>query len=163
MDKNNYMTPQCYKKLMDELEWLNRQERPEVTRLVQWAASNGDRSENADYLYGKKRLREIDRRIRFLTQRLDASQVVDPATIKSSKIQFGARVELLDEHGSTRIFTIVGVDELDTAKGHISWQSPIGKSLLGKMVGDEIVVKIPAGEVSYEVVSIKYQPISEVI
>jgi transcription elongation factor GreB len=159
MEKNNYMTPACYKKLMDELDWLNRQERPEVTRLVQWAASNGDRSENADYLYGKKRLREIDRRIRFLTQRLETSMVVDPTSIKSSKIQFGATVELLDENGKSRIFTIVGVDEVDTSKNRISWQSPIGKSLLGKSQGDEVIVKIPTGESSYEVVSIKYQPI----
>jgi len=157
MVKNNYMSPGCYKKLLDELEWLNREERPEVTKLVTWAASNGDRSENADYLYGKKRLREIDRRIRFLTQRLDASMVVDPISIKSSKIQFGATVKLLDENGSTRIFTIVGVDEVETSKGHISWQSPIGKALIGKNVGDEVVVKIPAGESSYEVVEIEYK------
>ena len=159
MIKNNYMSPGCYKKLMAELEWLNREERPEVTKLVTWAASNGDRSENADYLYGKKRLREIDRRIRFLTQRLDASVVVDPTTIKSTKIQFGATVRLLDEDRSPRIFTIVGVDEVETSKGHISWQSPIGKALLGKNVGDEVLVKIPAGESTYEVVEIEYKPI----
>lgn len=159
MIKNNYMSPGCYKKLMAELEWLNREERPEVTKLVTWAASNGDRSENADYLYGKKRLREIDRRIRFLTQRLNASAVVDPTTIKSTKIQFGATVRLLDEDGSARIFTIVGVDEVETSKGHISWQSPIGKALLGKNVGDEVLVKIPAGESTYEVVEIEYKTI----
>lgn len=153
------MTPSCYKKMMDELEWLNRQERPEVTKLVQWAASNGDRSENADYLYGKKRLREIDRRIRFLTQRLNASLVINPTSISSDKIQFGATVNLLDESGNTRIFSIVGVDEVDTAKGHISWQSPIGRYLIGKQVGDEVLVKVPAGESTFEVVSIEYQPI----
>lgn len=159
MVKNNYMTPGCYKKLITELEWLNREERPAVTKLVTWAASNGDRSENADYLYGKKRLREIDRRIRFLTQRLDASLVVDPVSIKSDKIQFGASVELVDENGTTRNFTIVGVDEVDTGKGHISWQSPIGRALLGKNEGDEVKVSIPAGESIYEVVSIEYKSI----
>ena len=159
MVKNNYMTPACYKKLITELEWLNREERPSVTKLVTWAASNGDRSENADYLYGKKRLREIDRRIRFLTQRLDASLVVDPTSIKSDKIQFGATVELVDENGTTRNFTIVGVDEVDTAKGHISWQSPIGRALLGKQTGDEVKVAIPSGESNYEVVNIEYKSI----
>ena len=153
------MTPGCYKKLITELEWLNREERPAVTKLVTWAASNGDRSENADYLYGKKRLREIDRRIRFLTQRLDASLVVDPSSIKSDKIQFGASVELLDEYGTTRNFTIVGIDEVDTDKGHISWQSPIGRALLGKNEGDEVRVIIPTGESNYEVVSIQYKSI----
>lgn len=159
MVKNNYMTPGCYKKLITELEWLNREERPAVTKLVTWAASNGDRSENADYQYGKKRLREIDRRIRFLTQRLDASLVIDPSSIKSDKIQFGASVELLDEYGTTRNFTIVGIDEVDTNKGRISWQSPIGRALLGKNKGDEVRVMIPTGESNYEVVSIRYKSI----
>lgn len=159
IQKNNYITPQGFKKLVDELEQLLRVERPEVTRLVQWAASNGDRSENADYLYGKKRLREIDRRVRFLSQRLDASVVVDPAKITSAKVQFGATLEVSDEEGNTRNYSIVGVDEVDTAKGRISWQSPIGKSLIGKEEGDEVLVKIPAGEVTLEIVKITYQPI----
>lgn len=159
MEKNNYISPKGHQKLVDELQELLRVERPEVTRLVQWAASNGDRSENADYLYGKRRLREIDRRIRFLNQRLDKALLVDPTQITSDKVQFGATVEILNEDGLTRCFTIVGVDEVDTAKGRISWQSPIGKNLLGKKTGDEILVKVPSGEVIYEVVNIIYQPI----
>lgn len=159
MEKKNYMTPKGHKKLTDELEQLLRVERPEVTKLVQWAASNGDRSENADYLYGKKRLREIDRRVRFLTARLDAAQIVDPSQTRSEKVQFGATVEVQDEEGSARTFTIVGVDEVDTARGRISWQSPIGRNLLGKSEGDEVLIKVPAGEMVYEIVSISYQPI----
>lgn len=159
MEKNNYISPQGHRKLVTELEQLLKTERPEVTRLVQWAASNGDRSENADYLYGKRRLREIDRRIRFLNQRLDSAVVVDPEKINSDKVQFGATIEVLDEEGATRRFTIVGVDEVDTAKNRISWQSPIGKNLLGKSVGDEVLVKVPSGELVYEVVSITYKKI----
>ena len=159
MEKNNYITPLGHKRLLDELENLLKHERPEVTRLVQWAASNGDRSENADYLYGKRRLREIDRRIRFLTQRLDASVVVDPLKINSNKIQFGATIELLDEEGKTKTFTIVGVDEVNTSMGRISWQSPVGKSLIGKSSGEEVLVKVPSGEIIYEVISITYKHI----
>lgn len=159
IEKNNYISPSGYKKLLAELETLLRVERPEVTKLIQWAASNGDRSENADYLYGKRRLREIDRRIRFLSQRLEAAVVVDPEKVISSKIQFGATVEVVDEEGVMKHFTIVGVDEVDTAKSRISWQSPIGKSLLGKEIGDEVLVKVPSGEINYEVISIRYQTI----
>ena len=158
-EKKNYITPKGHQKLVDELEALLRVERPQVTQLIQWAASNGDRSENADYIYGKRRLREIDRRIRFLSSRLDAALVVDPAKMVSEKIQFGASVQVLDEEGAIRNFTIVGVDEVDTAKGRISWQSPIGKSLIGKSVGDEVLIQIPAGEMTFEIVSVKYQPI----
>ena len=157
--KNNYITPRGHQKLLDELEQLLRVERPEVTKLVQWAASNGDRSENADYLYGKKRLREIDRRVRFLTQRLDAALVVDPVSIKSTKVQFGATLEVIDDEENIKTYSIVGVDEVDTAKGRISWQSPIGKSLIGRKEGDEVLVKIPAGEVTLEIVKITYYPI----
>jgi transcription elongation factor GreB len=159
MEKNNYITPKGHQKLVDELDQLVRVERPEVTKLVQWAASNGDRSENADYLYGKRRLREIDRRIRFLTGRLDAAKVVDPTHITSQKVQFGATVEVQDEEGNVRIFTIVGVDEVDTSRGRISWQSPVGRSLIGKAEGDEVLIQIPAGEITYEIVSIIYKPI----
>jgi len=159
MVKNNYISPKGHQKLVDELDQLVKIERPEVTKLVQWAASNGDRSENADYLYGKRRLREIDRRIRFLSQRLDAAIIVDPTKITSGKVQFGATVELLDEDGNKRKFTIVGVDEVDTAKGRISWQSPIGKTLIGKAVDEEVLVKTPSGDLTYEVVSIVYKPI----
>lgn len=159
MEKNNYITPQGHRRLVDERDQLLRVERPEVTKLVQWAASNGDRSENADYLYGKRRLREIDRRVRFLNQRLDAAVVVDPARVTSGKVQFGATLEVCDEEGNTRTYSIVGVDEVDTAKGRISWQSPIGRSLIGKEVGDEVLVKRPAGEVTLEIVKIIYQSI----
>jgi transcription elongation factor GreB len=159
MEKNNYISPMGHKRLVDELESLLKIERPEVTKLVQWAASNGDRSENADYLYGKRRLREIDRRIRFLNQRLDAAVVVDPLKINSSKIQFGATVELIGEDGGKKIFTIVGVDEVNTSIGRISWQSPVGKNLIGKSTGDEVLVKVPSGEIVYEVISVTYKPI----
>lgn len=159
MVKNNYISPKGHQKLVSELEHLLKVERPEVTKLVQWAASNGDRSENADYLYGKRRLREIDRRIRFLNQRLDAAVIVDPTSIKSEKIQFGATVHLIDENGEKKRFTIVGVDEVDTSRGRISWQSPIGKTLIGKECGDEVLVKVPAGELTYEVLEVNYQPI----
>lgn len=159
MVKNNYISPKGHQKLIDELDQLVKIERPEVTKLVQWAASNGDRSENADYLYGKRRLREIDRRIRFLSQRLDAAVLVDPTKITSQKVQFGATVELTDEDGNKKKFTIVGVDEVDTAKGRISWQSPIGRTLIGKACGEEVLVKTPSGEITYEVVTIEYKPI----
>lgn len=158
IEKNNYITPRGYQKLVDELNHLLKVERPEVTKLVQWAASNGDRSENADYLYGKKRLREIDRRIRFLNQRLDAAKIVDPLSIQSNKVQFGATVKVMDENGAEKTYRIVGVDEVDTAKGHISWQSPIARFLLGKGEGDEVLVKVPQGEINFEVIEISYQP-----
>lgn len=161
MEKTNYITPQGHKKLLGELEVLLRVERPEVTKLVQWAASNGDRSENADYIYGKRRLREIDRRIRFLSQRLDKALVVNPAANEANKVQFGARVRVQDDDGRQRIFTIVGVDEVDTSRGHISWQSPIGKNLLGKTTGDEVSVQVPSGEVTFEIVAVSYQSIEE--
>lgn len=156
MEKKNYITTKGYNKLLEELQQLLKVERPETTKLIQWAASNGDRSENADYLYGKRRLREIDRRIRFLTSRLEAAQVVDPAQTQSDKIQFGATVEILDEEGRKKTYSIVGVDEVDTAKGHISWQSPIGKSLLGKECGDEVTIQAPAGIMVYEIILINY-------
>ncbi len=159
MKKNNYISPKGHQRLLDELNELLRVERPEVTRLVQWAASNGDRSENADYLYGKRRLREIDRRIRFLTQRLDNAVVVDPEKISSDKVQFGATIKVIDENGAERQFTIVGVDEVDTARSRISWQSPIGKTLLGKQEGDEVLVKVPSGEINFEIISIIYKSI----
>jgi transcription elongation factor GreB len=156
LEKKNYITTKGYNKLLEELQQLLKVERPETTKLIQWAASNGDRSENADYLYGKRRLREIDRRIRFLTSRLEAAQVVDPAQTQSDKIQFGATVEILDEEGRKKTYSIVGVDEVDTAKGHISWQSPIGKSLLGKECGDEVTIQAPAGIMVYEIILINY-------
>lgn len=159
MEKNNYITPKGHQKLLDELNLLLKDERPEITKLVQWAASNGDRSENADYLYGKKRLREIDRRLRFLNKRLEAAVIIDPTKIQSDKIQFGATVGVIDEEGNQRVFTIVGVDEVDTSQARISWQSPIGRALLGKSLGDEVLVKVPMGEITYEIVSLAYNQI----
>ena len=157
--EKNYITPKGLKVLQDELHLLARVERPEVTRTVAWAASNGDRSENADYIYGKKRLREIDRRVRFLTLRIDLAVVVDPQSIKSEKVQFGASVELIDEDGTSKIISIVGVDEIDTSKNLISWRSPIGSSLIGKKVGDTIEVRTPKGIVSYDINVILYKDI----
>ncbi len=159
LKEKNYITPKGFKVLQQELHQLARVERPEVTKTVSWAAGNGDRSENADYIYGKKRLREIDRRVRFLTQRIDAAVVIDPAGINTTKVQFGASVELLDDEGITKRISIVGVDEINTTKGLISWRSPIGSSLIGKEVGDTIEVQTPQGLVSYEIVVITYRDI----
>lgn len=155
--EKNYITPQGYSRLLEELHQLSRVERPEVTKTVAWAASNGDRSENADYIYGKKRLREIDKRTRFLSKRLDAAVVVDPALVKSEKVQFGATVTVCDEDtGIEKTISIVGVDEIDTEKNRISWRSPLGSSLISKEVGDTITVQIPTGTKTYEIMKIVY-------
>jgi transcription elongation factor GreB len=156
MSTPNYITPQGFQKLQSEYTDLMSRERPEVVRLVQWAASNGDRSENADYLYGKKRLREIDRRLRFLASRIEAARVIDPASVRSSKIQFGATVTTETEDGVHKTWKIVGQDEIDTAQGLISWLSPIGKGLLGKSVGEDVTIQTPQGEVNLEVIEILY-------
>lgn len=145
MADKNYMTPQGFQKLKDEYHELLHNERPKVVEVVAWAASNGDRSENADYQYGKRRLREIDRRLKFLTDRLDAAEVVDPTQVKSSKVVFGATVTLRDEEDEEKIYQIVGEDELDPKAGKISWKSPIARALLGKSVGDAVMVQKPAG------------------
>lgn len=155
------MTPHCFKKLREELDYLLKIDRPEVTRTVTWAASNGDRSENADYIYGKKRMREIDRRVRFLSSRLDNAEVINPADIRSERVLFGATVELADEEGENKKISIVGVDEIDTLKGHISYQSPIGSQLLGKTIGDVVVIRTPRGNLEYEILSIAYKDIHE--
>lgn len=157
--KNNYITPKGYQNLETELNELLHRERPEVLKLIQWAASNGDRSENADYLYGKKRLREIDRRIRFLNTRINLAVIIDPCKINSQKIQFGAKVKVLDDQGNKKVFTIVGVDEVNTSQGYISWQSPIGASLIGKTQGDEVVIKVPSGEIFFEILDIIYEKV----
>lgn len=159
MDKN-YITPSGLKRLQDELRELIKVERPALVKTVQWAASNGDRSENADYIYGKKRLREIDRRSRFLTKRIESAEIVDPKSLSSSKVVFGATVALEDEDGKKIQYTIVGEDEFDIQKGKISWKSPLAKAMMGKSVGDEVTLKKPKGISYYEVMSIKFQEVN---
>jgi transcription elongation factor GreB len=157
--EKNYITPKGFKRLQDELSHLLKVERPEITKTIAWAASNGDRSENADYIYGKKRLREIDKRIRFLTQRIEAAVVIDPLKIEAIKVQFGATVEIEDEEGESRIVSVVGIDEINTEKGFLSWRSPIGSALIGKSVGDTIEVQTPKGVCAFEIIEIRYQEI----
>ncbi|EPZ49985.1 transcription elongation factor GreB [Bacteriovorax sp. BAL6_X] len=154
--KDNYITPRGYTKLEEELTFLMKTERPEVTATVKWAASLGDRSENADYQYGKKRLREIDRRIRFLNTRINAALIVDPLSVSSEKIQFGATVILEDEEGNEKKYSIVGVDEVDTTKGLVSWKSPIARAMIGKEEGDEVIVQAPGDDFEYTIIEINY-------
>jgi len=156
---SNYITPEGYQRLVDERDHLLKVERPETTKVVAWAASLGDRSENADYQYGKKRLREIDRRVAFLNQRIDAAKIVDPSEITSSKVQFGATVVVCDEQEQERRYTIVGEDESSPRDGLISWKSPIGSRLLGKEIGDQVSVQAPGGESEFSVLSIEYKAI----
>lgn len=150
--EKNYITPAGHQKLVDELTHLSQKERPEVTKVVTWAASNGDRSENADYQYGKKRLREIDRRVRFLNKRIDCAIIVDLKNISCEKVQFGSLIEIENEEGMKKKLQIVGVDEIDTQQGKISWRSPLGSALLGKSLGDEAVVKTPQGETLWTII-----------
>ena len=153
----NYMTPEGFQRLRNELRTLSRDERPRVVEVVSWAASNGDRSENGDYLYGKKRLREIDRRIRFLTKRLEIAEVVDPAQRKNvDQVFFGATVTYVNERGQEKTVTIVGVDEADLERGQVSWVSPIARALLKAREGDTVELRSPAGLESIEVVAIRY-------
>lgn len=155
----NYITPQGYSALTCEFEHLLKVERPKTTQIVQWAASLGDRSENADYIYGKKKLREIDRRIRFLTKRIESAKIIEPSKVKSNKVQFGASVKVLDEKSRERIFFIVGIDETNPSVGKISWCSPVAKALIGKEVGDDVVVKAPSGDIDFEILEIIYKDI----
>ena len=156
----NYITPAGFKRLKDEALHLLDKERPELVKVVHWAASNGDRSENADYIYGKRRLREIDRRIRFLTKRLDAAMVVDPASREDTdQIFFGATVTLLQQDGSEKIYSIVGIDEADVSRGRISWISPLAKALIKAREGDTVTVRTPGGDETLEVVGIEYKAI----
>jgi transcription elongation factor GreB len=142
----NYITPAGHRRLKEELLRLIDVERPEVVKVVSWAASNGDRSENGDYIYGKRRLREIDRRIRFLTKRLDIAEVVDPSVHHSSdQVFFGATVRYENEAGEEQTVTIVGIDELDPLHGKISWVSPVARALTKARVGDSVTLKTPAG------------------
>jgi transcription elongation factor GreB len=153
----NYITPDGARRLSEELGQLRSIERPKVVMEVQDAAAQGDRSENAEYIYGKRRLREIDRRMRFLARRLENAVVVDPKTKRGDKIFFGATVEVEDEDGATVRYVIVGEDESNGATGRISWRSPIGRALLGKTVGDVIMVRRPAGEIELEVIAVRYE------
>ena len=153
----NYMTPEGYARLKRELLHLLDVERPELVKVVSWAASNGDRSENGDYLYGKKRLREIDRRIHYLNKRLDKPEVVDPATRgETDQIFFGATVIYSDGSGEEHRVTIVGVDEVDTARGHVSWISPIAKALLKRRAGDSLKLVTPGGIEEIEIIDVHY-------
>ena len=151
------MTPQGHRQLQEQLRTLRQVERPKIVDVVSWAAGNGDRSENGDYIYGKRRLREIDRRIRFLSKRLEIAQVVDPTQQKNlDQVFFGATVTYAHERGTERTITIVGVDEADLSKGKISWLSPVAKALMKAHVGDTIELRTPAGMESIEVVKIGY-------
>jgi transcription elongation factor GreB len=153
----NYITPAGAKRLQDELGHLLHVERRKVVGEVADAAAQGDRSENAEYIYGKKRLREIDRRIRFLTQRLDSAVLVAPdAARPDGKVFFGATVEIEDEDGARSRYQIVGEDEIDLARGRVSWRSPIGKVLLKKEVGDTVLLRRPSGEVELTIVEVTY-------
>ena len=152
----NYMTPAGFRRLRDELETLARVERPKVVETVSWAAGNGDRSENGDYIYGKQRLREIDKRIRFLTKRLEAAQVVDPAQQRNrEQVFFGARVCYRATAGE-RFVTIVGIDEADLEQGQVSWVSPIARALLKAREGDTVELKTPNGPEPIEILEIRY-------
>lgn len=151
-DDKNYITPEGLEKLKNEYHQLFHVERPRLVETVAWAASNGDRSENADYIYGKRRLREIDSRLRFLTGRMEKAEVVDPKSLQGDKIVFGATVTIRDEDDREQTYQIVGEDEWNVEKGKISWKSPVARALLGKKLGDEVVIRKPAGE---EVVTVE--------
>jgi transcription elongation factor GreB len=152
----HYLTPDGAKKLADELKQLTAIERPRVVQEVSDAAALGDRSENAEYIYGKRRLREIDRRIRFITKRLDGAEVVRREEVATDVVRFGALVEVVDENGKRSAYTIVGPDEADPSAGRISFQSPLGQSLMKRKVGDTVLVRRPAGELEVEIRSIDY-------
>lgn len=155
----NYITPAGYARLRDELLDLIDNERPRIVDVVHWAASNGDRSENGDYLYGKKRLREIDRRIRFLTKRLEIAEVVDPGLhAGSDQVFFGATVTYIDDEGVERTITIMGIDEADSRELQVSWVSPVARALLKARVGDEVQLPTPGGVRHLEVVDVQYPP-----
>jgi transcription elongation factor GreB len=152
----NYMTPAGHKRLNDELSHLWKVERPKLVDTIAWAASNGDRSENGDYIYGKRKLREIDRRIRYLSKRLDSAVVVNNAGKRHDRVYFGATVTVADESGAERTISIVGVDELDPARGRVSWISPIATALLKASVGDAVTMRTPRGREELEVLAIRY-------
>jgi transcription elongation factor GreB len=153
----NYLTPGGYRKLRDELDHLWKVERPALVKTITWAASNGDRSENGDYIYGKKRLREIDRRVRFLRKRLDMAEVVDPAIRRDcDQVFFGATVTVCDENGCENVYSIVGVDEADVGNGRISWVSPLARALTRLREGEVVTLRTPVGASELEIVSVVY-------
>ena len=152
-----FITPDGFARIRAEYDDLFGNERPKVVEIVSWAASLGDRSENADYLYGKKRLREIDRRLSHLARIMKAAKVVDPASQTSrDEVRFGASVELADEDDHRRTVTVIGDDESDATSGRIGWSAPLARALIGAKVGDERIVRLPGGEKSYEVIAIRY-------
>lgn len=155
-DNPNYITPEGARRLTEELARLGTTERPRIVQEVTDAAAQGDRSENAEYIYGKKKLREIDRRMRFLRKRLEIAVVVDPRQSRGDKIFFGATVEIEDEDGARSTHQIVGEDEIDGAASKISWRSPVGRALLGRAKGDVVLVRRPAGEVEIEILTVRY-------
>jgi len=152
-----FITPQGFARIRAEYEQLFSTERPQLVDTIAWAAANGDRSENGDYIYGRKRLREIDRRLSYLSKVMKSAKVVDPAQQEQrDAVRFGATVELADEEDERRIITLVGEDEADASSGQVSWAAPIARALVGARVGDERIVRLPAGEKSYEIVKISY-------
>ncbi|MES2965513.1 MAG: transcription elongation factor GreB [Bdellovibrionota bacterium] len=155
----NYITSKGLDRLKAELHELLTGERPKLVETIAWAASNGDRSENADYIYGKRRLREIDKRVRFLHRRLDSAEVVDPTLQKGKKILFGATVTVVGDDESERTYKIVGVDEADAKAGKVSWISPVGQALLQATEGDAVTLKTPRGDEELEVLRVEYLPI----
>lgn len=161
--QKNYITPAGLQRLKDEHRFLMNRERPAVTQVVAWAAGNGDRSENADYLYGKRRLRQIDSRIRFLTKRIDAAEVVDPAVPRpgsaATRVFFGATVTYKDPSGAERVVSIVGVDEVDLNRRYISWMSPLARALMKSSPGDVVVLRAPKKNETLEILDVEYAPI----
>jgi transcription elongation factor GreB len=159
----NYITPAGLQRLKDEYRFLHTRERPAVKEVVTWAASNGDRSENADYQYGKRRLRQIDSRLRFLLKRMEAAEVVDPEAPRkgpaASRVYFGATVRYADEEGTERVVSIVGADEVDLNRKHISWVSPLGRALMKAEEGDRVVLQAPGGTTHLTVLEVAYQRI----
>jgi transcription elongation factor GreB len=155
-EAKNYITPAGYRRLQEELARLWRVERPPIVRTVAWAAANGDRSENGDYIFNKKKLREIDRRLRYLSKSLDRALVVDNSGKTHERVHFGATVTILDEAGDAREVTIVGVDELDAGDARVSWRSPLARALLTARVGDTVTVLAPRGPARVEIVAVRY-------
>jgi transcription elongation factor GreB len=151
-----FITPAGFARIRAEYDALFGVERPKLVETISWAAGNGDRSENGDYIYGRKRLREVDRRISYLSRVMKAAKVVDPAAQATDQVRFGATVELADEEDARRTVTIVGDDETDAGAGRIGWSAPLTRALVGAREGDERVVRLPAGEKSYEIVSVRY-------